>query len=56
MPFDGTEFQPRPDPARGRPPGGKGVNLFVAFLAIFLGVMPFSVIVVIDTVRYVASR
>ncbi len=56
MPFDGTNFSPRP-PRRGspRPPSDNAVSIIILAVALSLLVMPISLTALVDIVRYIRS-
>ncbi len=56
MPFDGMDFQERPEPPGRAAPGEKIVSMLLLILAISLLVMPISMAGLFDLVHYIASR
>ena len=56
MPFDGVDFQPRPEPPSRAAPGERVVSLLVLALALCLLVMPISMAALVDIVRYLQGN
>ncbi len=52
MPFDGVDFQARPERPNRSNPGERVVSLLVLALAFCLLVMPISMAALVDIVRY----